>query len=245
MLAGPFAESNRAIIALEEDNPNALCYALEIIYARFGEEHFVAKKMTTEWAIIVEELDLDQNVAKDVVKESPYDDEEWQEVEASMIDELEALVDKYDLVVVRNYQEEVERRVEVTHLRTKVKTLEKEVKNEANEKASAMGMMSTMRLQLGYSGNVIWRMQSMVIIPFGLDRFSMRSSHIFSFFFSVFQEMQNMRQTQGICESFNHSTTRMYEENMRLRQEISRLKHEVVRTRKMNGLSIDELMGQG
>ena len=53
-----------------------------------------------------------------------------------------------------------------------------------------------------------------------------------------------MRQTQGICASFNHSTTRMYEENMRLRNEISRLKQVFVRAREMNCLAIDELMGQ-
>ena len=54
-----------------------------------------------------------------------------------------------------------------------------------------------------------------------------------------------MRQTQGICESFNHSTTRMYEENMRLRDEIFRLRREVLRARNMNCLAADELMGQG
>ena len=40
MLNGPFVESNRAIISLEEDCPLALCFALEIIYSRFGEEPF-------------------------------------------------------------------------------------------------------------------------------------------------------------------------------------------------------------
>ena len=155
MLHGPFAESNRAIIALEEDCPNALCYALEIIYSRFGEENIVEKKIATEYAY----EELDQKFASKV----PAYDGEWQELEeASMTDELEALVDKYELVVVRNYQEEVERKGEVIHLRTKVKTLEKAALHEAKEKASALGMMSTMSLQLGNAENVIWRMTSQV-----------------------------------------------------------------------------------
>ena len=241
MLNGPFVESNRAIISLEEDCPLALCFALEIIYSRFGEEPFEAKKMTTALAYD-EELD--------VAKESAScDDEEWQEMEASMAEEaLNALVDKYELVVVRSYQEEVERRGEMIHLRSKVKTLEKAVLYEANEKKSAMGMMSTMSLQLGYSGSMIWQMKSQVDFMFYCTNcYFLCPSHSYNFVstsLSIVQEMQNMRQTQGICASFNHSTTRMYEENMRLRNEISRLKQVVVRAREMNCLAIDELMGQ-